>query len=681
MLLKIQKTNNLKDIMTDRVFHTTCTMDCPDSCALEVTVAEGRIRRISGSVDDPVTAGFICSKVSRFARRVYHPDRILYPMRRIGPKGAAKFERIRWEEAIDIVAGRLRAIRDRWGGEAILPFHYGGSNGLLGEDALDDYFFARLGASRLAKTFCAAPSGEVAKAMYGKMPGVAFEDYVHAKCIVIWGANPKVSNIHLVPFLREAKKRGAFIAVVDPRNAFSRAEIDLHLPVRPGTDLPVALAMIRLWREWGRLDAEFIGKHAKHSEPLLAAADAWPVEAAAKEADVPPQGIETLARQFADADPAVIRCGWGTERNRNGGRAIAAILAMPALLGKFGKPGGGYTMSNSGAARLDLQEVFGPMSWNTRVLNMSQLGRILNEPLEPPVKALFVYNANPVATAPNQNAVIRGLMREDLFTVVHEQVMTDTARYADMVLPAVTFLEQYEIKKAYGNYRIGGVRPVIEACGEAWPNEAVFAALGRAMGWREAPFTWDTQTFLEKISGALRAGRTAVSPAKMKAGLGQRFDFPGERPVMFQTVFPQTPDGKIDLCPAVLGKDPYRYEAPKEVEFPLQLITPSSPKLISSTLGEFNLDRLEVTLHPRDARQRGIQSGDRVRVRNRLGEVHCYARVSDRVRPGVVSMPKGAWRKISLNGQTANALCPDHVNDIGGGACYNDARVEVEKLD
>jgi anaerobic selenocysteine-containing dehydrogenase len=665
--------------MTTHIVHTTCTMDCPDTCGLEVMVSAGKIERIRGTHEHPTTRGFICDKVSHFARRVYHQDRLLYPLRRSGAKGAGAFVRISWDEAIAEITARFKAISQQWGAEAILPFHYGGSNGLLGDKFLDDFYFATLGASRMAITLCAAPSTAVATGMYGKMPGVAFEDYPLAKCIVIWGANPKASNIHLVPLLRQAKKNGAFIAVVNPVQNFSPQEVDLFLPVLPGTDLPVALALIRLWKDAGQLDLNFLRQHADGLEPLLQQAEAWSVERAAAEAQVAPQAIRTLAQVYAASTPAVIRTGWGLERNRNGGQALAAILAMPALLGKFGVRGGGYTMSNSGAAQLDTSKIFGPVSWQTRVINQTQLGAVLTGDLQPPIKGLFVYNCNPAVTVPDQRAVLRGLAREDLFTVVFEQVMTDTAQYADILLPATTFLEQYEIRRAYGSYVVGGVQPAIPARGEAKPNEEVFAALGRAMGWQHAPFFWNTEAYLQKVADALTLDRHAADWTILTAGKSQGFDFPGPTPVQLHTVFPRTRDGKIHLTPAELGKAPFHYQPVRTSEFPLALISPSNTKMISSTLGEFNYPRLWLTIHPHDAQARQITDGDTVRVFNELGEVICHAKVSSRVRQGVVSLPKGAWRKSSLNGHTATALCPAEINIVGGGACFNDARVEVEK--
>jgi anaerobic selenocysteine-containing dehydrogenase len=658
---------------------TTCPMDCPDTCALEVAVAGGRIDAIRPSDKNPTTGGFICSKIAGFAQRVYHPDRLLYPMRRMGPKESAKFARISWDEAIAEITSRFREIIGRWGGEAIVPYHYGGSNGYLSDDFIDSFYFAKLGASRLARTLCAAPAGAVAKGMYGKMPGVAFEDYPCAKFILIWGANPKASNIHLVPFLRQAKRNGAFVAIVDPLRNFTAGEADLHLPVFPGADLPVALAMIRLWKENGKLDFAFLREHADGLETLLAAAEAWPLERAAAAARVPAEQIGRLAETYAALSPAVVRLGWGLERNRNGGQAMAAIMAMPALLGKFGVRGGGYTLSNSGAARLDEEKLLGKVDWNTRELNMAELGALLGNGVEPPVKALFIYNCNPVATAPDQAAVLRGLVREDLFTVVHDQVMTDTAKYADILLPATTFLEHYDIRRGYGSYVVGGAQPVIDACGEAKPNEAVFAALGRAMGWDDAPFTWDTAACVGKVIEAIHLDGRPVDLASLAQGGVRRYDFPGAHPVLFENVFPRTPNGRIQLTPAALGPKPYTFDPVESKELPLALVSPATSKMISSTLGEYNYRELRVALNPGDAAARGIRDGDVVRVFNELGEVICRARVDDHLREGVVSIPKGAWRKSSLNGFTATALCPATTNVVAGGACYNDARVEVCK--
>jgi len=376
----------------------------------------------------------------------------------------------------------------------------------------------------------------------------------------------------------------------------------------------------------------------------------------------------------------VIRVGWGPERNKNGGSAIAAILAMPALLGKFGARGGGYTLSNSTAAKLDSEKLVEAAPWNTRIVNMNLLGKYLLEENGPPIKALFVYNCNPAVTVPNQHLILRGLQREDLFTVVFDQVMTDTAKYADILLPAVTFLEQQEIKKSYGSYVLGYCEPVIPPVGESKPNEEVFAMLGRGMGWDDKAFHETTEDYLRRTAGAIKGlGKTVTLEELRKKRLLQ-FDFPGPSPIQFKNVFSWATNGKINLAPASLGESLYEFsENSHNEKYPLALISPATDKMISSTLGEYNFPELYVIMHPQDARARGLINGVSVRVYNDYGEVHCRLRINPEIREGVVVMPKGAWCKSSLNGFTATALAPDTLG-TAGGACFNDARVEVEKL-
>jgi anaerobic selenocysteine-containing dehydrogenase len=666
--------------MSTKIVETTCTMDCPDACSLGISLADGVIENIGAGEDHhPTSGGFICSKVAGFARRIYHDDRLLHPMRRTGSKGGGTFERISWDDAVGEITKRFQRIVREAGGEAILPYHYGGSNGALTDGLTDSVYFARLGASRLAKTICATPTTEVAQGMYGRMPGVAFEDYVHAKCIILWGANPRASNIHLVPFLQEAKRRGAFVAVIDPRRNLSPDLVDLHLPIYPGTDLPVALGLIRLWHEESKLDREFLGRHAEGLDGLLEKAAPWSIERAAEQARVSPVALRRLADVYARSSPAVLRCGWGIERNRNGGQAVAAVLAIPALLGKFGVRGGGYTLSNRAAAAVDRPSIWNESSWNTRVVNMTQLGEVLKWRNDP-IRALFVYNSNPVATVPDQNAVLAGLSRDDLFTVVFDQVLTDTARYADIVLPATTFLEHRDIHIGYGAYVLRAVPAVIEPRGESRSNHEVFSALARAMGFEDEIFSWDGLELLRRVGHALRMNGKAVEQSKLEAGALQLYDFPGQSPIQFESVFPRTTGERIYFFPPALGDEPYVYRPLDEPSYPLALLTPAGSRMTNSTGGEWSYPRLELTMHPDDAHARRIGSGDSVRVYNSQGEVHCMARVSDATRLGVVVMPKGAWMKSSQNSRTSTALCPPSVDNVGGGACFNDARVEVEKL-
>jgi anaerobic selenocysteine-containing dehydrogenase len=654
---------------------TACPLDCPDSCTLDVTVEQGRVAKIDGGDANPATRDYICAKVRRFDERVYGEDRLLYPAIRQSAKGQGTFTRVTWDEALDHIAGRMIEIRDRWGAEAILPFCYGGSNGLLTQDTNDAALFRGFGTSRLARTVCAAPTGAANLGLYGKMSGITYEDYPHAKLIVLWGVNPSASGIHLVPYVRDARKAGAKLVVIDPRSTSLARQADLHLAVKPGTDLPVALAIHRYLFANGFADDAFLRDHTRGAGELRAQAEQWSIERAAAVADIDAAALERFARMYAEGTPALVRCGWGLERNRNGGSAAAAVLALPAVGGKFGVRGGGYSMSNSAAygikAAAWIDDVPEPA---TRLVNMNHLGRALQEYTDPPVQMLFVYNCNPVATMPDQNRVLEGLRREDLFTVVFEQVFTDTARYADVVLPATTFLENYDIAKSYGVLSLQLVRPVIEPVGEARANVEVFSDLAARLGLGDAEEETDT---LLRIVGRLPR---AAGEELMREGVATPPH--GGRPVQFVDVFPLTPDSKVDLFPAALAAQGlYTYQPdPATDRYPLALISPATEKTVSSTLGELRQRAAMLHMNPEDAAERALATGDPVRVFNDLGEVHCPVAVDANVRPGTVALSKGLWRKSTYNGATSNALCPDSLTDIGAGACFNDARVQVASL-
>ena len=634
---------------------------------------------IDGSRRAPSTEGYICGKVRGFDRRVYHPDRLLHPLVRKGPKGSGEFERVTWDEALDLVAARMRDARERHGAESILPYYYGGSNGLLTQDFEDARFFRRIGASRLARTLCAAPTGAAAMAMYGKMPGVAYEDYEHARLIVVWGCNPSASGIHLVSHIKQAQKRGAKLVVIDPRRTPLARTADLHLPVRPGTDLVVALAIIHELFARGAADRTFLAAHATGADDLQQAAARWPIDRAAVEAGISPHDLRTVVEWYATSSPAVIRCGWGQERNRNGGAATMAILALPAVGGKFGVRGGGYTMSNSSAWGVNTDALIGVAAPATRVVNMNKLGHALTEFREPPIAVLFVYNCNPLATAPDQNRVRAGLKREDLFTVVHEQLMTDTCEYADLLLPATTFLEHYDIAKGYGAYHFHLVQPVIAALGEARPNHEVFRALGVRLGVTppDADDLGEAGALLEAAARLPEGARAALleSTPPPAPGLGH--------PVQFVDVMPRTDDRRVHLSPSnlVTERGLYHYAPdPATSRYPLALISPASAHTISSTLGELRPGIARLKMHPDDSNARAISDGDTVRVFNDLGSVECEVTVTPEVRPGTVALAKGLWAKSTFNGATSNALVPDTLADLAGGACFNDARVNVELL-
>jgi anaerobic selenocysteine-containing dehydrogenase len=666
--------------MATEALPSACPLDCPDACSLEVTVHEGRVAKIDGGRANPVTQGYICAKVRRFAEHVYGTERLRTPARRVGEKGEGRFEPLSWDEALGLVADRLRSVRAEQGGEAILPFSYGGSNGYLSQDTTDARLFYRLGASRLARTVCAAPTAAAARGLYGKMPGVAYSDYVHARLIVIWGANPSASGIHLVPFIQEAQRRGAKLVVVDPRRTPLCRRADLHLPVRPGTDLPVALSLIRWLVEEGQGDGDFLADHATGFDELRRRAEPWTFDHAAQVAGVDARDIERVARLYAEASPAVIRCGWGLERNRNGGSAAAAVLALPAVAGKFGVRGGGYTLSNSGAWTLSASPAIGEPEPATRTVNMNLLGEVLTSP-QPSVGLLFVYNCNPLATMPRQDLVRRGLEREDLFTVVFEQVMTDTARYADVLLPATTFLERTEMARGYGAYVLQRAAAVIEPVGEARSNHEVFAELCRRTGVAREAEPESAEDLAAAILDAHAQG-TALEAALVRDGAA--FPESGPSPVQFGDVFPRTDDGKVHLVPRDLDREApgglFGYwPDPATDRHPLALISPASDKRISSTLGELYRGVIPVELSPQDAEARGIRDGDRVRISNEFGEVVCPARVTTDVRAGVAVLPKGLWSHNTENGATSNALCPDTLTDVAGGACFNDARVQIQR--
>jgi anaerobic selenocysteine-containing dehydrogenase len=657
---------------------TACPLDCPDACSLDVTVEKGRIVEIDGSNVNPVTDGYICAKVRRFDERVYGADRLKHPLARKGDRGSGVFERVSWDEALDRVASEMRNARDRWGGESILPFSYGGSNGLLTQDTNDAELWRRFGTSRLARTVCAAPTTAAAMAMYGKMAGVAYQDYEHANLIIVWGANPSTSGIHIIPFVRAAQRRGAKLVVLDPRSTPLARLADMHIQVRPGSDLPVALSIHRYLFENGYADTQFLAAHATGADDLRARAIEWTFERAAAEAQVPRAQIEALADLYVRHTPAVIRCGWGLERNRNGGNAALAILALPAVAGKFGVRGGGYTMSNSAAYGLRAAHWIDTPEPSTRIVNMNHLGRALTEYDAPPVKVLFVYNCNPLVTMPDQTRVLKGLERDDLFTVVFDQVMTDTARYADVVLPATTFFEQYDVSRGYGAYAVHLVRPVIEPIGESRPNPEVFADLARRLDVSSSDGVELEAETLMRLTSRMGNG---IGAALMEDG---RATPPHDgAPIQFVSVMPATSDGKIDLFPAGAAAPDalYRYQPdPSTPEYPLALISPASAKTISSTLGELRTRPATVDLHPDEASERGIAEGDAVRVFNDRGSVECTAHLSTELPSGTVCMSKGLWRKSTLNGLTANALAPDTLTDLGDGACFNDARVQIALL-
>jgi anaerobic selenocysteine-containing dehydrogenase len=662
---------------------SACPLDCPDICGLTVTVDNGRVIEVNGDRRGPLSDGFVCGKVRKIAEHMYGEDRLTTPLVRTGPKGSGQWSAVSWDEALDQVAGRIADIRARAGGEAILPYHYGGSNGWLTEGALATRLFRRLGASNLDRTFCAAATTAASRGLYGVMPGVALEDYVHAKLIVLWGVNPSATSIHLVPVIERAREAGAKLVVIDPRTTALARRADLHLPVRPGADLPVALALHAALFARGHADRAFLAAHADGADELAARAARWSIDDAAREAGIDAHLLDQLVELYAKASPAVIRVGWGLERNRNGGSAVAAVMALPAVAGKLGVRGGGYTMSNGDAQwTLSGETAIGEPKPPTRTINMSQLGQVLRTARDPRIECLVVYNCNPVATAPDQRAVIEQLGRDDLFVVVHEQVMTDTARLADVVLPATTFLEHRELRRGYGVMRLFDSPAVAAPVGESRSNNQLFGALlGRLGLVRPGDAMTDDELVEATFAASEHGGALRAQLARDRVALPPG----GASPIPFVDVFPDTPDRKIHLVPDALDREApqglYGYRAdPRSDAYPLALISPALATQISSTFGQLRKAPGRLELSIADAAARGVASGDRVRVWNASGEVECLVKVVAEVRDGVCVLAKGLWRRHTANGYTANALIPQGLADLGGQAAFNDARVQVARI-
>lgn len=654
----------------------SCPLDCPDACTLSVEVTGDRVTRVRGDHRNPLTAGFICAKVAAMPEHLYGPERIQHPMLRDGPKGSGQFKRISWEEALNLAADAIARARDQHGGESILPCNYGGSNGYLTQGSADDRLFYRLGASRLDRTLCAAPSGAATRLLTGKMPGCAPQDLEHSRLILMWGANPSASGIHHLPPVWRAQKAGATLVVVDPRRTPLAERADLHLAIRPGTDLPLALSVIRALFEEGGADLDFLAQHTTGAEGLRAAASRWSFQAAAAECGVPEAQIRALYELYREIRPAVVRCGWGVERNRNGASGVAAVLALPAVAGAFGVRGGGYLMSNSGAWKVDVSRAVNAAPPNTRTINQAQVGRALLE-ADPAIKLLFVFNCNPLSTLPDQERTRAGLARADLFTIVHEAVMTDTALYADLLLPATTFLEHGDLARGYGALSMQRWSAAAPAYGEARPNHALFEALIDRLGLAHPGDPIGEEALAEAILDGAEGG------ARLREELretGAATPGVGVRPVQFVDHFPATPDRKIHLYPE---SDPplYRYQPdPGTAAHPLALISPALAEMVSSTFGQLKQGHAAALVHPEDAAAAGVLDGANARIFNALGEVVVPVRCTTDVARGVVVLNKGLWARHTVNGNSSNALVPDTLSDLGGGACYNDARVALAPL-
>jgi anaerobic selenocysteine-containing dehydrogenase len=655
-----------------------------------VTVEDGRITKIRGSQANPYTDGVLCAKVPEFYPGFVHGSRRLrHPLKRIGPKPSDRFERITWTEALDTVHDRFQRVIREHGPQAILPFNYAGPHGMLAGGSMDLRFFHRLGASLLWRgPLCGGIRTEAWVGTYGATPGIPPEQVAHAKLIIIWSNNVTYSNLHLMPLINRAKKAGAKLVVIDPVKVKVAEQADLHIVIRPGADVVLAWALAAELERRGGIDRAFVEQHVAGYEEFMTLARRWTPDEAARVTGVPAATIRQLAEWYHTMSPAAISVGNGLERNQNGGSSIRAIFALPALAGKWGVPGGGCVNGARDAfpktpAKLQRPD-FVPAG--TRTINIVDVGRHLNDPsFTPPLKALFIYNHNPVVVHPDQNRMRRGLAREDVFIVGSDVVMTDSLAYADVVLPACSHFEHADLFAAYGTHWLQRAEPVIPPQGEALPNTEIFRRLAARFGFTDAAFTaTDAQLIDDSVDGDdPRLG--GIAPSKLPLDRATKMLFGGEEAVMFRNVFPKTASGKVELVSPYLDKKygaPLPSFRPVESRFPLALLSPASDKRITSTFGGVTEreDTPPLEMHPDDAARRGLRDGARVRVWNDLGEVHLPLRVTTRVPPGVVLTLKGAWMSTSDNGQTISALCPAHHADLSEGACYNDARVEVAAL-
>ena len=668
---------------------SVCPLDCPDTCSLTVTVEDEKIVSIRGSRANPYTAGVLCAKVPEaYPGFVHGGGRIKTPLRRTGAKGEGRFERITWSQALDIVHERFTAVIAAHGPQAILPLNYAGPHGMLAGGSMDLRFFHRLGASLLdRRPLCGGIRTEAWVGTFGPTPGVRPEQAEHSKLIVAWGSNVTWSNLHVVPIINRARRAGAKLVVVDTRRTKIAEQADLHIALRPGTDVILAWAMAADLERRGGLDRAFIERHVAGFEDYMALARRYTLADAARICGVDERLVSQFAEWYRTISPAVITVGNGLERNRNGGSGIRAVFALPALAGKFGVPGGGLINGAGFAfpktpARLGRPD-FVPAG--TRLINIIDVGRHLNDAsMSPPIKALFIYNHNPVVVHPEQNVLRRGLGREDLFVVGSDVVMTDSLAYADVVLPASSHFEHADLFAAYGTHWLQRADRVIPPQGEALPNTEIFRRLAARFGFDDPAFrASDAELMDDALDGAdPRMGGKRPSAIPLDRATPMTVGGGGEEAILFKNVFPKTASGKVELAsPYLEGKYGARLPSwrPVPSSYPLTLISPASDQRITSTFGGLHVadGAPPLEMHPDDARARNLRDGMRVRVWNDLGEVRLPLRVTDIIPRGVVCTLKGAWMATSDNGQTISALCPADHADISEGACYNDARVEV----
>jgi anaerobic selenocysteine-containing dehydrogenase len=666
-----------------------CPHDCPDTCALVTTVREGVAIRVQGNPHHPMTDGVLCTKVSRYHERTHHPDRVLTPLRRVGRKGEGRFEPVSWEVALQDIASRLGAIAAR-DPQAIVPYSYAGTMGLVQGEAMAARFFHRLGASLLDRTICASAGAEGLTYTLGGKLGMRVEGFAQSRLILIWGSNSIGSNLHFWRIAQEAKRAGARLVCIDPRRTETAEKCHEHLAILPGTDAALALALMHELIVHGWLDHDYIERHTLGFEALRERALQWPPERAAQVCGIDAEAIRRLAHAYGTTRPAAIRLNYGMQRARGGGNAVRAVACLPALVGAWREPGGGLLLSNSSRFPVRREALERPdllAGRAVRTINMSTIGDDLLRPAStgfgPRIEALIVYNSNPVAVAPQSSRVVQGFARDDLFTVVLEHFLTDTADQADYVLPATTQLEHWDIHPSYGHTDVLLNRPALAPVGQALPNTEIFRRLARAMGFDDPCFADDDQTLCRTAYGEavdfdrlLQHGFAPLPVAQAPFANGG-FPTPSGRCEFFsERLARQGLDGLPDWLPNYepAGSDP---------RHPLAMISPPARHFLNSSfVNVTSLRAIEgeplLEIHPRDAAARGIASGQLVRVFNDRGDYHCRAEVSERARPGVVHGLGIWWRKLGPRGTNVNELTSQKLTDLGRAPVFYDCLVEVE---
>lgn len=642
-----------------------------------------------------MTRGFLCGKVARYLEREYSPGRLLYPQKRSGAKGEGKFERISWDEALDTIARQLQAISDADGPEAILPYSYAGTMGMLNGGGMDRRFFHRLGASRLDRTICSAAGGEGLVRTLGFKYGTEPEQFRHSKLIIAWGASVLATNVHLWPFIVEARRAGARFYVIDPVCTRTGKLADKHFAIYPGSDMALALGLAHVIIGEKLHDADYVASYTSGFEAFGALAREYPPERVEQLTGIAREDVISLAREYATTRPAAIRLNYGIQRSERGGNATRAVAALPALIGSWRELGGGLQMSTSQGFRFNKAGLEMPelqrrstLGREARIVNMAELGKALTQLTDPPVKALVVYNSNPAAIAPNQNLVLAGMQRDDLFTVVLEQFQNDTADHADILLPATTFLEHTDVYLAYGHYHLQLARPALAAPEETKSNVEVFRLLAQRMGFDEPCFADSEDDMIRTLLDSGHPFLEGITLQRLDQEHSVRLNVaPDSEPFLpFAHGGFGTPSGKCEF-----GAEALHYEPPIEsrhgsaelrARFPLEFVSSKSHDSMNSTFGNEECAQSQtstVFLHSDDARSRGIASGDPVRVFNQRGSCTLTASVDGVVGPGVVWAPAVRWNKLAADRRNANALTSDRLTDIGGGPTFYSCLVEVEK--